>query len=82
VTDTTSNEILVFVCLIHRYKDTEPPNNIVNPGGNFDPGPGFDLEFGPHVMGELQKLEDAMNGTEHFGILSWSFLSAFKVNDY
>ena len=69
VTDTVSNEIIAFVCLIHTDHDVEPQKTTENPGGNFVPPPGFNIEFGGFVIGELQKLEDIMKGTEHLRML-------------
>lgn len=66
IVDEATNEILGFVCMgVSEGKERHIGPS--NPGGNFEPPAGFNIEFGMNTAKGLSELEGCMKGTEHFG---------------
>ncbi|KAH8598222.1 acyl-CoA N-acyltransferase [Bisporella sp. PMI_857] len=70
ISDTSSKEVLGFVSLTFTSEDLEKEEEATNPGGNFVPPPGFNIDFAAHAMNKLKKLDNLMRGKPHYLLTS------------
>ena len=66
IVDTETSEILGFACM--SISDGKGAYGVPsNPGGNFEPPAGFNIEFGMKTATGLAKIEECMKGQKHMG---------------